>query len=80
MSTASEGSSLANYAVAIAIGLAVAAVAGCDTFYDDHTSPLERAQRRQAAIEQCRAQYGFNARILQTREGHLVCRRGGPAT
>lgn len=66
--------------LAIAIALGLAAAAGHASFYDEADSPAERAQRRQAAIEQCRALYGFNARILQLPEGHLVCRKGGPTT
>ena len=66
---------------AAAIGLGLAAYAAHESFGDEPAdTPAEREQRRQAAIEQCREAYGFNARLLQTREGHLVCRRGGPTT
>ena len=80
MSAERETSTIRDYMLAIVIGLAIAVVAGCNSFYDDDASPLERAQRRQAAIEQCREQFGFNARLEKARDGHLKCRRAGPAT
>lgn len=62
--------------LAIVIGLALAALAGHES-YEAPDSPEEHAQRRREAIDQCREVYGLDARIKFSREGHLICRRAG---
>lgn len=67
--------------LAVAIGLALGAIAGHESFYAEPPDTTdEREQRRQAAIDECRERYGFNAIVTPTKEGHLRCRRGGPIT
>lgn len=47
---------------------------------DAQRQAAEQARWQRAARAQCREAYGDSARVLETREGHLVCRRAGPLT
>ena len=58
-----------------AIAVALTACAGRDDAPATQRS-AEHDRRARAAAAICRAEYGSEALILWTPEGHLVCRRG----